>query len=53
MNPLEDPFFPPRCSGEVAERLIDDAHERRLKRESDREMEGRALDREWPDIADD
>lgn len=53
MSRLENPFFPTRCGDEVAELLIDDAHDRKLKRESDLEMEGRALDREWPDIADD
>ncbi len=56
----EDPYIPSRWRAqaakiriEEAERLIDEEHERRLRREAELEREGRETDRDWPDIDDD
>jgi hypothetical protein len=52
MSRLDNPFFPPRCITSEAERLIDEADDLRLQRESELESQGRVRDSDWPDFLD-
>ena len=55
MSYPENPFFPSKAQLDEVEMLIDAEHERRLRRESALEREGREMDNEspdWPDVDD-